>query len=136
MLQAIKADIELSEIILRIDVVSVGNDRLEIFCFSQNCTVKVTFKYFDGFENRREFFDRRDARGINSPLLPNSDYYYPITYIPYDQFKDTLSEYESINVFESTRLWRFLSINNFVEVYSTYTPEMEKVLCDNSMLFN
>jgi hypothetical protein len=134
MLEAIKANIELSEIFLRIDVTSFGNDNLNMLCIARNYTVKVVFQYFDGLENRSEFFDRRDADGINSLLLSNSNYYYPITYIPYDQFKESLSVYESINATESTRLWRFISVNNFVEVYSKDTPRFEKLWCDNSIL--
>ena len=136
MIEAIKADIELSECFLKIDVTSIGSDNLSKVCIGRNYTVKVLFQFFDGLENRREFFDRRDARGINSPLLPNSDFYYPITYIPYDQFIKSLSGYEAINANESTRLWRFLSIENFVEVYSKDIPSMEKRCCDNSMLFD
>jgi hypothetical protein len=136
MLQAIKANIDLSEIFVKIDVVSVGNDSLELFCFARSYTVKVTFSYFDGLENRSEFFGQREPRIINTPLLPNSEYYYPISYITYDQLKNILSGYESVNALESTRLWRFLSINNFVEVYSRDSPRMEKVLSDNSMLCN
>ncbi len=132
MMHAINADIELSECFLKLNVRSTGNEKLRMVCIAQNYIVKVSFKYFEGFENRSEFFDRRDAEGINTPLLPNSKFFYPISYIPYHEFQHTLSEYELTSPFGQHTLWRFLSFQNFIEVYSTDIPVMEMIKRDHS----
>jgi hypothetical protein len=119
-----------------INVNSVADTFIEITCVGENLEVKYTFDGFHGFENRSEFFDRNNGTGIELKTLPNSPYYFPISYLKYEDFKTTLSEYELLNSNENTKLWRFLSVTNFIELYSSDEPIKEIKVTEKSQTPN
>ena len=48
--------------------------------------------------------------------------------MPLNGFKDQLSSYELTQCSDKTKLWIFLSMSNYVEVYSNVEPKVEKVI--------
>ena len=115
-----------------INVNSIADNFIEITCIGENLEVKYTFDGFHGLENRSEFFDRNNGLAIELDTLPNSGFYFPISYSKYDDFKSTLSDYELVNSNEHTKLWRFKSMTNFIELYSSDEPKREIKLTEKS----
>src|SRR5436309_2511757 len=89
-----------------INVNSIGDSHIEIICITDNLEVKYTFNGFHGYENRSEFFDRKPQLDYNLKTLPNSGFYFPISYIKYEDFKSGLSDYELMNTDQKSKLWR------------------------------
>jgi len=129
-------DINLTAPFAYINVNSIGDSFIEIICIGDNLEVKYTFNGFHGLENRSEFFDRYDGLGVELKTLPNSSFYFPISYLKYEDFKDILSAYELLNSNENTKLWRFLSVTNFFELYTSDEPLKEVIEAEKSQTPN
>lgn len=124
-MKSIADNIELKIPFALINVNSIGISHIEVICITDNLEVRYTFNHFHGFENREEFFDRKPAFKYGLGKLPNSNANFPISYIKFEDFKGELSSYELSICNENTKLWRFLSLTNIIDLFSDAEPERE-----------
>ena len=118
-------DVGLNTCLLEIHVISKGIETAQVICISQMYEIIFTFNYFHGYENRDEFFDKYDGMGYSIPMLPSANYCHPISYVEAPVFSKRLSVYEKTRINEHTRLWLFVSVSNFVELYANNAPVVE-----------
>ncbi|MBL0883217.1 MAG: hypothetical protein IBJ16_07740 [Chitinophagaceae bacterium] len=118
-------DVGLNTGLNEIHVISKGIRSVQVICVSKQYEIIYTFGYFHGYENRDEFFDRYAGLGYHIPIIPGTRYCYPISYVEASAFRKRLLGYEETRISDHTRLWVFMSINNFVELYSDDVPVVE-----------
>jgi hypothetical protein len=80
-------------------------------------------------ENRSEFFDKNVGRYAFEKISGRA-FNSPVSYVLFDDFKEFLAGYETNYCDEHTKLWVFLSLTNFVEVYTNSEPEKRIVYHD------
>jgi hypothetical protein len=118
-------DVGLNTPLHEIHVSSKGIRSVQVTCVSKHYDIIYTFKYFHGYENRDEFFDRYAGTGYNIPIMPGTRYCYPISFVEAATFRKRLIGYEHTRISDHTRLWVFMSLDNFVELYSDDVPIVE-----------
>lgn len=118
-------DVGLNTCLQEVHITSKGIKTVQVICISQMYEIIYTFNHFHGYENRDEFFDKYDGMGYSIPMLPRANYCHPISYVEAPDFRKRLTAYEQSRINEHTRLWLFVSVSNFVELYANDVPVVE-----------
>lgn len=135
-IETIPHDIGLNTQLTEIHVCSEGMRNAKITCLTNLYEITYQFDHFHGYENRDEFFDRYNAGVYFIPVIPGTSFSSPVSFVASAAFKHRLSAYEQTRISSHTKLWIFISINNFVQLYSDHIPVVEIRSYENVNKYN